>query len=204
MAERRQLSEYVELVPAVELAPPNRPRAISALADAALLGVPILVTGSRLVAAGALLEPALVRAVVAAARETASFAERPELSRVTPLAGGYALADEGRVVLPPGCCGGLEDLAGWWRLLRAMAPPRRLWIGHPSVPVVRTPAMVLLRPGKGTVELAIDLPHLETAVRGAEVQVAELRGRLGVAARELVGPTIAPKIVDALAPVTHL
>jgi hypothetical protein len=65
---------------------------------------------------------------------------------VSALSGGFALLHDAEVIVLPGCCGDLGNLADWTQAVRhESAEPAMLWIGHPWLSVRRDGEVLCLQ-----------------------------------------------------------
>jgi hypothetical protein len=107
----------------------------------------------------------------------------PDASPV--LSGGLALRrpDSGEVLVEPGCCSDLGDLADWRAAARHReAEWRMVWIGHPWVSVrYRQPWLVLSQAHESAEpeeRWAFRPDHLERALAVAAAELESFAGRL--------------------------
>ncbi|WP_433509197.1 hypothetical protein ACQP2T_35170 [Nonomuraea sp. CA-143628] len=84
----------------------------------------------------------LVRATL---RRSLDGDEEGALDNVSCLGGGYCLLVSGKLLVAPGCCSDLTDLASWREAARSREPsPSMVWIGHPWLHVAADGDRLLL------------------------------------------------------------
>ncbi|MEV1247950.1 hypothetical protein ACIBO2_29220 [Nonomuraea sp. NPDC050022] len=103
--------------------------------------------------------------------------EEGALDNVSCLEGGYCLLVSGKLVVEPGCCSDLTDLASWREAARYREPsPSMVWIGHPWLHVAADGDRLLLTGPTDTDDPGHELAWvsrraLEHAVRRAAAEV---------------------------------
>ncbi|WP_438025690.1 hypothetical protein [Sorangium sp. So ce233] len=146
----RTISDNLRLVPVVELEPGaygSAPQPTTSpwtaeesetywracLRAGGVVGVAPVVPGSWLVALDVLDSPELLHRVL-----HVHFADGvpADLDEIGPFCGGFALVDDGEILVLPTCCGDLGTLDNW-RIATELRTnsPEMLWIGHPWLTV---------------------------------------------------------------------
>jgi len=188
---------------------------VACLRDAGMTGVEPIQPGSFFVRAPALLHhPLLAHLVRGCLTESGipgfpdgdgSQEETPD-ERVAALDGGYALFSDATLVLEPGCCGDLGNLAEWEGALAARAPEANIWIGHPQLQAQFGPASLVLRQGWDDppapdylVETELPIAWLADAIAGARSSFATFAaGLLAVVGEIVLDRALARAVRDAL------
>lgn len=223
--QRVTLSEDLQLVPVVELAPwpyARSERAMpegsayavpeawqlywkASLADSGIHDLEPLRPASFLVPLHRLTTPHVLRRLLQVEFVTQSFSgEEEDAENLGALSGGHALLEAGRVVIEPRCCGDLGDLRSWWNA--ALRRDGGFWIGHPQVEAAQEEGGLVLREAEeffmGAPSLRawrMSLDALARAIPSAIEEQESFSRRLEPILAELLSPALAPELARRLA-----
>jgi hypothetical protein len=104
-----------------------------------------------------------------------------------PLDGGLALRCQSQnVLIEPGCCGDLGNVASWREAVgHRQAEWRPLWIGHPALSVLyRAPRLIISSPhdaDEPTARWAVCPNQLQVAIDAAEIELERFAGQIAMA-----------------------
>jgi hypothetical protein len=155
---------------------------LESLADSGITGLVPIYRGSWHVPTREFTDPALLWTVLELIFRNLSEAGFSIDLECMPLLGGLALRYQSQVLIEPGCCADLSDIAGW---RRAVGCRQAKWEdvsnGHPSASArYDAPRLILSDPHDGqyplTARWAVCPDQLRDAVVAAEVEIAQFAG----------------------------
>ena len=127
-----------------------------------------------------------------------------DVDEIGPLSGGFALVDQGEVLIEPTCCGDLSNLESWRTAARQRAESAEMiWIGHPWLSAkYRSPLVYIneeeeYRSAKLLRTFAVDPTSLTSAIVTAEAHLEAARDAVTLGVRNLVGD-LDPRAVASL------
>jgi hypothetical protein len=149
---------------------------LESLADSGITGLTPVYRGSWHVPTREFTDLALLRRVLEVIFQYLSEAGFSIDLECMPLLGGLALREQSQVLIEPGCCGDLGDIAGWRRAVGYReAKWKNVSNGHPWVSVrYDGPRLIISGPHQGeppTPRWAVHPDQLQFAVVAAEVEL---------------------------------
>jgi hypothetical protein len=189
--------ESVELIPVVKLEPfrfaaearPAPPGIyedmpedwyrywLESLTDAGITGLLPIERGSWHVSTSEFIGPVLLGRVLEVLFQNLSEIGFSIDLESMPLAGGLALRCQSQhVLVEPGCCGDLGNIASWRKVVGyRQAKWHLLWIGHPSLSALyRAPRLIISNPHDAedpTARWAVCPDQLQVAIEAAEIEL---------------------------------
>lgn len=158
---------------------------LESLADSGIVGLTPVERGSWHVPTSEFADPALLGRVLELIFQKLSEAEFSIDLACLPLDGGLALRCQSRnVLIEPGCCADLGDVAGWRKAVGYRQTKwQNLSNGHPWLSVqYHPPRLILSSPHEGgsspTARWAVCPDQLRDAVVAAEVELARFAGQI--------------------------
>jgi hypothetical protein len=157
---------------------------LESLADSGITGLMPIERGSWHVPTSEFTDPALLRRVLEVIFQNLLEAGFSIDLECLPLDGGLALRCQSQVLIEPGCCADLGDVAGWREVVGYRAPKwQPVSNGHPGV-LARydAPRLILSEPQEGesspTARWAVCPDQLRDAVVAAEVEQERFAGQI--------------------------
>jgi hypothetical protein len=159
---------------------------VESLADSGISGLVPVARGSWHVPTSEFTDLARLRRVLEVTFQNLEEAGFSVDLECLPLLGGLALRQSQNVLIEPGCCADLGDVAGWREAVgHRRTEWRSLSLGHPWVSVqYRAPQMIISSPHNGnfpTARWAVCPDQLRVAVVAAELELERFAGRITAA-----------------------
>jgi hypothetical protein len=159
---------------------------VESLADARISGLTPVERGSWHVPTSEFTDLARLRRVLEVTFQNLEEAGFSIDLECLPMLGGLALRQSQKVLIEPGCCADLGDIACWREAAGyRRAEWRSLSRGHPSVSVqYRAPQMIISSPHEGnspTARWAVCPEQFRDAVVAAELELERFPGRITAA-----------------------
>jgi hypothetical protein len=157
---------------------------LESLADSGITGLMPIERGSWHVPTSEFTDPALLRRVLEVIFQNLLEAGFSIDIECLPLDGGLALRCQSQVLIEPGCCADLGDVAGWRQAVRYRQTKwQAVSNGHPGV-LARydAPRLILSEPQEGesspTASWAVCPDQLQGAVAKSEVELERFAGQI--------------------------